>query len=55
MKNRFNIIDLKNIIFRHEMYEIIFNSSEDSKYLISEILIFFYYINKMTNFINLID
>ena len=54
MKNRFNIIDLKNIIFRHEMYEIIFNSSEDSKYLISEILVFFYYINKMTNFINLI-
>ena len=54
MKNRFNIIDLTNIIYRHEMYEIIFNSKEDSKYLISEILVFFYYIKKMTSFISLI-
>ena len=54
MKNRFNLIDLKNIIFRHEMYEAIFNSTEYSRYLNSEILILFYYIKKMKTFIKII-
>ena len=54
MNNRFNIIDLKNILFRHEMYEIIFNSREDSKYLIAEILVLFYYIKKMKILIKII-
>ena len=33
MKNRFNLIDLNNLIFRHEMYVKIFNSQDESKYL----------------------
>ena len=54
MKNRFNIIDLNNLIYRHEMYEKIFNSENESKYLISEILIFFYYIIKIDSLVAII-
>ena len=54
MNNRFNLIDLNNLIYRHEMYEKIFNSEIESKYLISEILLFFYYIRKMNTLIELI-
>lgn len=54
MKNRFNLIDLNNLIYRHEMYEKIFNSKDDSKYLIPEVLVFFYYIIKMDVLVELI-
>ena len=53
MNNRFNLIELNNLIYRHEMYERIFNKDE-SKYLIAEILVFFYYIRKMDVLVKLI-
>lgn len=54
MNNRFNIIDLNNLIYRHEMYEKIFNQKNESKYLASEILLFFYYIKKMDTLVEII-
>ena len=54
MKNRFNLIDLNNLIYRHEMYERIFNSKVDSKYIVPEVLFFFYYIIKINGLVELI-
>ena len=54
MKNRFNLIDLNNLIYRHEMYEKIFNSKDDSKYIVPEVLFFFYYIIKIDTLVKLI-
>ena len=54
MKNRFNLIDLNNLIFRHEMYVKIFNSQDESKYLSTEIIVFFFYIIKMNVLVELI-
>jgi hypothetical protein len=54
MKNRFNLIDLNNLIFRHEMYVKIFNSQDESKYISTEIIVFFYYIIKMNVLVELI-
>ena len=38
MLNRGNILELKNIIYRHEMYEEIFTKTKEKKYLIAEYL-----------------
>jgi len=34
MNNRGNILELKNIIYRNEMYKKIFNNSKEEKYII---------------------
>ena len=36
MKNRYNELELKNIIYRHQMYKELFISKRDKKYLIAE-------------------
>jgi hypothetical protein len=35
MKNRNNILELENLLFRHEMYKKIFKSKFETKYLIA--------------------
>ena len=36
MKKRYDIMELNNILYRHEMYKDIFKTKEEEKYLLPE-------------------
>ena len=50
MLNRGNLIELKNIIYRHEMFEEIFKYKSEEKYLIAEMLELKSFIEENQNF-----
>ena len=54
MKNRFNQIDFNSLIYRHEMYMRLFNPITEEKYIMTEILLLFYYIIKVKELVKLI-
>ena len=55
MKERHNIIELKNLIYRHEMYKIIFSRKKEEKYLISGVQELLSFLEEDDNFLKLIN
>ena len=54
MKNRYNELELKNLIYRHQMYKELFISKRDEKYLIAEHLEIISFFEESKNFYKLI-
>ena len=54
MKNRYNIIELNNLIYRHFMYKKIFTTQKEKKYLIAEYLEIINFIEESDNFYKII-
>lgn len=54
MLNRGNLLELKNIINRHEMYKEIFISKKEEKYLIAEFSELLSFIEENNNFYRII-
>ena len=54
MKNRHDLMELNNILYRHEMFKKIFSKKEDNKYLISEYLEIISFIEDSNNYYLLI-
>ena len=50
MRNRHNLMELNNILYRHEMFRKIFSKKEDIKYLISEYLEIISFIEDSKNY-----
>ena len=41
MNNKIRLIEIKNLLYRHEMYKKIFSTKENEKYLVAENLFLF--------------
>lgn len=54
MKNRYDIIELNNLIYRHLMYKEIFKSKKEEKYLFAEYLEILSFIEESDNFYKII-
>ena len=54
MKKRYDLMELKNIIYRHEMYKIIFTSKKGKKYLFAEYLEIISFLGESENFFKLL-
>ena len=54
MKNRYDIIELNNLIYRHFMYKKIFTTQKEKKYLIAEYLEIINFIEESDNFYQII-
>ena len=54
MKNRYNELELKSLIYRHQMYKELFISKRDEKYLIAEHLEIISFFEESKNFYKLI-
>ena len=54
MLNKGNILELKNLIYRHEMFVEIFKERKELKFILAEILEFLYIISNNENFIYII-
>ena len=50
MKNRYDLMELNNLIYRHLMYKKIFTTEKENKFIIAEYLEMFYFIEKSDNF-----
>ena len=55
MKNRYNELELKSLIYRHQMYKELFISKRDEKYLIAEHLEIISFFEESKNFYKLIN
>ena len=55
MNDRYNILELRNLLYRHEMYKKIFTNKKEKKYLISEILEMLSFLEEDDNFLKLIN
>jgi glycosyltransferase involved in cell wall biosynthesis len=54
MKNRYDLIELNNLIYRHFMYKEIFTTQKENKYLIAEYLELINFIEESDNFYQII-
>ena len=55
MKNRYNELELKNLIYRHQTHKELFISKRDEKYLIAEHLEIISFFEESKNFYKLIS